>query len=227
MVQELIDFSKEHFNILIYLIALVTAILTYRKYFDTVLKYLPALIAYTFFNELLGYFIRYSENFAFFEDITFANDIIYNIYDLFYYGFFFWVFWKLAPTLTYRKIVKILGILVLVIFILNSFVQDPFLISLYYSTSIASFILAFVILGFWVNRKDEFKWSWDKHNLLFWICLGLFIFHLIFPILFLTIYLNREIAIKYEFHMILRYLIVVMYSLFCLGFIISRRRAFR
>lgn len=227
MFQELIDFSEEHFYILIYFFALVIAIVNYRKFFDTVLKYFPALIAYTFFNELLGYFIRYSEKFAFFEDITFANDFIYNIYDLFYYGFFFWVFWKLAPSHRQKKIIIVLALAVLCGFLISLFFQDPFLISLYYATSLASFVLAIIVLWHWIARLKSFNWEWDKHNLLFWVSLGLFIFHLLFPWLFLTIYLNKEIAIRFEFHIILRYLIVVMYALFCVGFVISRRRAFR
>ncbi|MEO0570362.1 MAG: hypothetical protein AAF039_01580 [Bacteroidota bacterium] len=227
MVQELIDFSKEHFNIIIYFIALTISIVNYRKYFDTVLKYFPALIAYTFFNELLGYFIRYSDKFAFFEDVTFANDIIYNIYDLFYYGFFLWVFWKLATSPKLKKVIGVLAFAVVLGYLISLFFQDPFLISLYYATSLASFVLAIVILLHWISRSHGFNWEWEKYNLLFWVSFGLFIFHLIFPFLFLTIYLNRGIAIKFEFHLIVRYIIVIMYLLFCIGFITSRRRAFR
>lgn len=227
MIQELIDFGKEHFYIVIYFVALVIAILNYRKYFDTELKYFPALIAYTFFNELLGFFVRYSERFAFFEDITFANDFIYNIYDLFYYGFFFWVFWRLTSIPKLKKGIKFFAIAFLCAYILSVFFQDPFLISLYYAASLASFLLALAIIFYWVSRKAQWNWHVERYNLMFWVSLGLFIFHITFPILFLTIYLNKVIAIAFEFQLILRFFIVIMYTCFCFGFITCRRRAFR
>ncbi|MEM6540217.1 MAG: hypothetical protein AAF634_03605, partial [Bacteroidota bacterium] len=61
----------------------------YRKYFDTVLRYFPLIIAYTFFNELLGNVIRYNENFAFRTESTDSNQIIYNIYIIIFFLFFF------------------------------------------------------------------------------------------------------------------------------------------
>jgi len=209
-----------------YFISLIIAMLNYRKYFDTVLKYFPVIIAYTFFNELLGYVIRYSDSFAFFADNTFANDIIYNVYDLFYYGFFYWVFWGLVTNPKKKHVIKILAFSVLGIYIINSFFQDPMTISLYYATSLASLILAFFVLLYW-KSKTEWNWSLEKNNLMFWVSLGLFIFHILFPVLFLTGYLKSEIWYEYNFQSILRVIIVIMYSLFCVGFIISRRRAFR
>lgn len=226
MFQELIDFSKEHFNILVYFIALTIAIYNYRKFFDTVLKYFPVLIAYTFFNELLGYFIRYSDNFAFFEEKTFANDIIYNVYDLFYYGFFFLVFWRLANSVKLKNCFKALALIVLASYIVSCFFQNPFTMSLFYATSMASIVLALVIALHWKSRSKEWNWKLEKHNLMFWVSVGLFIFHTIFPVLFLTGYLKAEIWYAYNFQTILRIIIVVMYAYFCFGFITSRRRAF-
>ena len=227
MFQELIDFFGEHFNIPIYFVVLIIAIIYYKKYFDTVLKYFPALIAYTFFNELLGYFIRYSNNFAFFEDVTFANDFIYNIYDLIYYSFFFWVFWNLTTSTKLKNVIKVLSFVVLCSYIISAFFQNPLIMSLYYATSLASGILALIILLYWTNRSKEWNWKVEKYNLMFWVSIGLFVFHIIFPILYLRGILNSEIWYKYNFQMILRSSIVIMYSLFCIGFIISRKRAFR
>lgn len=227
MFQDIIEFTREHFNIPIYFISLLISLANYRKFFDTVLKYLPALIAYTFFNELLGYFIRYSDKFAFFEDITFANDLIYNIYDLFYYGFFFWVFWKLVNSIKLKNAIKTIAILALCLYIISSFFQNPLVMTLYYATTFSSFALAISTMLYWANHWRDWKWNIEKHNLMFWISFGLFAFHLTFSILYLRGTLNPEIWYKYNFQMILRLSIVIMYTLFCIGFIVSKRRAFR
>lgn len=226
MSQEFIEIVKNYFLIPVYLFALIIALRHYRKYFDTVLKFFPVLIAYTFFNELLGHFIRYSDNFAFFEDKTFANDIIYNVYDLFYYGFFFLVYWRLANSTKLKTSIKVLGIAVLMSYIISCFFQNPFTVSLFYATSIASFTLAIIVILHWTSRRTDWNWQLEKRNLMFWVSVGLFIFHIIFPILFLTGYLKSEIWYKYNFQTILRVIIVIMYTFFCFGFIASHRRAF-
>lgn len=226
MSQDFVQFIVNNFPLPVYLFALLVAIYHYKKYFDTVLKYFPILIAYTFFNELLGHFIRYSDSFAFFEDKTFANDIIYNVYDLFYYGFFFWVYWKLADSIKLKTSFKALAIIVLASYAVSCFFQNPFKMSLFYATSMASITLALVIGIHWKSRSKEWNWKLEKHNLMFWVSVGLFIFHTIFPVLFLTGYLKAEIWYAYNFQTILRIIIVVMYAYFCFGFITSRRRAF-
>lgn len=225
MTQDFVALLQNYFLLPFYVVALIIAVRYYKKYFDTALKYFPILIAYTFFNELLGHLIRYSDDFAFLPDKTFANDIIYNIYDLFYYGFYFFVFWTLAIKPRHKLFIKIIIFSVLGIYIINSFVQNPMQISLYYARSLTSIMLAICAVLYWLS-KEQWNWGAEKYNLMFWVSLGLFIFHLIFPFLFLTGYLKSEIWYKYEFQTILRISVVIMYSLFCTGFIISHRRAF-
>ena len=88
MSQKLIEFFSEQYILIVYLVALIVSILHYKKYYDTLMKYLPIIIAYTFFNELLGYFIRYTDDFAFLSTETKNNEIIYNLYQLIFFIFF-------------------------------------------------------------------------------------------------------------------------------------------
>lgn len=217
---------KDYFLLLIYLIAIVFAIVYYRKYLDTCLRYFPILIAYTLFNESLGHMIRYSDDFALWENYTFANDVIYNIYDLFYYGFFFYVFYVLNSDKKQQKMIKILSIIILCGYIIESFYHNPLLVSLYYATSLASFSLGFLsLMHLWyiLKKHPEHVYS----NLMFWISLGLIIFHFLFPPLFLTGYLAPQIWYSYNINFIIRIIIIIMYSFFCIGFFRSRRRSFR
>lgn len=226
MIEELIQFSKEQFYLLLYLITLIIALTNYRKYFDTELKYFPALIAYTFFNELLGYFIRYSDQFAFFEDFTFANDLIYNIYDIIYYGFFLWVFWHLELFSSHRNKIKLFSLLIISSYVISAFLQNPLIMGLYYASSFSSIILALIVLIYWKLQSKDWVWKIKKYNLMLWVSLGLFIFHVVLPILYLFGMRNSEIWYKFNFQLILRFSIAIMYLLFNIGFLISRRRAF-
>ncbi len=143
MSPEFLDFIKTNFTIGAYFITLLISIFTYKKYFDTGLKYFPMIIAYTFLNEMLGHLIKYSDNFAFLTDKLFANDIIYNIYDIFYYGFFYILYWGLITQQKYRHWIKILSMLVIASYVVSCFFQNPLQISLFYATSLASLISSY------------------------------------------------------------------------------------
>lgn len=226
MSPELFDFIKTNFTIGAYFITLLISIFTYKKYFDTSLKYFPMIITYTFLNEMLGHLIKYSDNFAFLSDKVFANDIIYNIYDIFYYGFFFIVFWKLVSQQKFKVWIKRLSIIVLLSYFISCFFQNPIEISLFYATSLASLILAIICILYLIDKGTGWQWSKEKYNLVWWVSLGLLFFHSIFPILFLLGYLHGDIWEEYELQTVLRLCILLMYIFFCIGFIKSRKRNF-
>lgn len=175
---------------------------------------------------MLGHLIKYSDNFAFLSDKVFANDIIYNIYDIFYYGFFFIVFWKLVSQQKFKVWIKRLSIIVLLSYFISCFFQNPIEISLFYATSLASLILAIICILYLIDKGTGWQWSKEKYNLVWWVSLGLLFFHSIFPILFLLGYLQGDIWEEYELQTVLRLCILLMYIFFCIGFIKSRKRNF-
>lgn len=203
--------------------------ITYGKYFDTALKYFPLIIAYTFFNELLGYFIRYQDGFAFFskEELNSANGLIYNIYEFIFYGSFFYIYWKLARNSIQKKGILALSIISLLSYIINSFFHNPIHIILYWASAIASISLFIIALEYLIGLKNIQEGRLQKYNLMFWVSLSIAIFYFIFPILSIIGYENYELWEKLKLRTVLKILIVVMYTLFGIGFIMSRRRAFR
>lgn len=229
MTQELVEFLKEHYNIPVYFIVLIFSVLFYKKYFDTALRYFPLLIAYTFFNELLGYFIRFKEGFAFFSNPKYlnANDIIYNIYTIIFFGYFYYVYWSLIDNEKDKKKIKVLAGLTVLAFIINSFFLNPFTINLYHATSICSWILVYIIALYFKDKAIRLFGNGEKHNLAYWISLGLLIFYSILPLLFIIGFNNYQLYDALYLKTVLRILIVTMYSIFCYGFVVSRRRAFR
>ena len=139
MDQEWIDFIKNQYFLVVYFITWVISMISYKKYFNTILKYFPILIAYTFLNELLGYFIK-TDYFSFFSDAKYlnANDLIYNLYTLIFFGFFYFLYWKLVESEKFKTWISIASGVTLLSFIVRSFFQNPILMSLYYVNIIAS-----------------------------------------------------------------------------------------
>lgn len=229
MSPKLIMFIEESYFVVIYGLTLLVAILTYRKYFDTILKYFPILIVYTFFNELLGYFIRYYPNFSFFSELPKhgQNDIIYNIYDLIYFGFFFFVYWKLNQTTIYKKWIKIAALLAFSSYLISAFFQNPFEMTLFYATSLSSSILVFCIILYFLDKKKQKEDFIQPNNLMFWVSIGQFVFYTVFPVIFLTGFLKFDLWVKYNLITVLRILIIIMYSIFIIGFLKGSRKAFK
>lgn len=218
---------KEFFFIPIYIVTLLVAMLNYKKFFDTALKHFPLLIAYTFFNELLGSFIRYNESFAFFPETTNSNQIIYNIYIVVFFLYFFNVYRKMIEDIKIKKFIKWGSVIMLLAYLINSFFQNPFMSDLIYANAIGSWLLVAWGVIYLKNLDPPYKWNRDKRNLMFWTTVSLIVFYFFFPILFLVGYLHFETWVLYKFKLVLKVLITLMYALFCIGFIASHQKSFR
>ncbi len=228
MPEELIVFFKESYFVLVYGLTLAIAFITYKKYYDTELKYFPVLIAYTFFNELLGYFIRYNPNFALFEDFlkNTHNDIIYNIYNIFYFGFFYFLYWKLITNQTFKKRIVIAALIAFLTHLVSLFFQNPFEMNLFYATAFSSWALVFCIVLYFLDKLNNNDKLVQTNNLMFWVSLGLFIFYNVFPIIYLIGFLQYETWATYNLLTVLRIGIILMYTIFIVGFVKGKRRSF-
>lgn len=229
MNQIILDFINRSFFAIIYGIALVVSIKTYRNYFDTVFKYLPLIIAYTLLNEILGFFIRNYPEYSFFNDIKYSrfNDIIYNLYDLVFFPYFYYIYWKLASKRIYKVSIVLTSSFAILSYLVSSFYQNPMDTMLYYAYFIASTVLIFCILLNSIEKRENNIPITNQYNLVFWINLSLVIFYSISPFLLIIGYTQIEIWEQFNLRLILRILIVIMYSLIIFGLLRSRRRQFR
>lgn len=226
MSSDWVDFVSRNYFVAAYVIALFISIWSYKKYFDTPLKYFPIIIAYTLFNELLGYFIRYSEDYAFFSSIQDANGIIYNVHNIIFYIFFHYVYMELIKNLKFKKYIRLSAVLLLVSYLVNALFFDPFIQILFYASAFGSCTIVFITILYFINNA-KWKWVYEKYNLMTWISLGLLSFYSIFPIIYLVGFTNTDIWYSLKLGKIIHILIFTMYVLFSIGFIFSRRRAFR
>ena len=76
------EFLKENYFLALYAIALILSIIRYKGYFDSLLKYLPMIIAYTLISEILGLVIREYDDIqiVYLEGYSFYNILIFNIF---------------------------------------------------------------------------------------------------------------------------------------------------
>lgn len=224
-----IEMVENSYFVPVYGVTWIIAMATYKKYYNGVLKYFPLLIAYTFLNELLGIFIRYTDYFSFFSEKEFANanDIVYNIYDLVFFGFFYFVYWKLAKSRKTRNWVLVGSGISIISYVVSSIWQNPLEVSLYYANAVACWILVSFAIIYLKQLLIGWDWKVQQGNLMFWVSIGLALFHLFFPILFITAYLKHDVWQAYHLQSITRILIVFMYGIFCVGFIFCRKNGVR
>ncbi len=226
-----IDILIEDFYLVLYGITLIVALLNYRKYYDTSLKYLPILLVYTFFNELLGTFIHNFEEFQFVSDNKHAdyNVIIYNIYDVFFFLYFYYLYRKLLQKSKYKKWIWYATFAYIISVLINPFIQDPLLHMQIYAYVIgASILVACIILHLTTIRVNYGPFG-IHNNAMLWFDLGLLLFHLGYiPIAIMTHdYYFEKFQEFIHLRTIHLALIVIMYCSFIVGFLLMRKRAFR
>lgn len=229
MMQELQIFLKENYFIPLYLVTWIVAMYRYRRYFDTVMRFFPIFIMYTFLTELLGYFVKHYEEFQFFSDPSYSwhNVIIYNIYSLASFAFFYYIYWTVLKRTRNRGLVKYGALVSLLGYVISLFFQDPFHSNLYYADLIASLFLILYIWMYFKEKRTEESEHPLYRSLLFWVSWGLAIFHIFFPFIFIAAYETPKFYFAYHLHEFLIILISLMYFLFIIGFLIGQRKAFR
>jgi len=227
MGQVILAYLKTNYFVVVYGVTWFISVFTYRKYFDTVLKYFPIIIAYTFFSELLGGVIANNQNFQLFFDHKYINHnaILYNVYHFSFFLFFFFVYWRVTTVPIQKKILAIGGLFFILINLVNLAFENPLAKSLVYAYIFGVFFLIYTTIFYFKETLKKIKLRILKHSLLFWVSSGLLIFHAVY----LPLKIVREFDYYYyapfrQFHLIM---IVVMYLIFCIGFIVSKRGAFR
>lgn len=216
------DIFLENAYLPIYAITVIVALWRFPRYYDTVFKYLPVLLTYTFLNEVLGNIIKYFDEYDFvFKDLlTYNNWVIYNIYDIIFYVYFIYVYWLSTKKEYARKIILTGGILYLIAAVVNPFLTDfltRFQMISYFTGASVLIASIFIYLNY---HKQKTGSVFNSRNLLSWISAGILVFLMGYiPLIILG---HLEIVPRADFQIIRRIhllLILTMYSCFILGFI--------
>lgn len=223
----MLEILKSNLYLPLYAITWILSIIKLPKYFDSTLKYLPIIIGYTLFNEILGALVYNIEDFTFFSELQYSSYtlLIYNLYDLIFFPFFFFVYWKSLHNNRVKKIIKYGGILFLIVFFINSLLVNPLKFELWYAYIFGGLMLIVSILAFLKSLIRNSSTSYISNNLLFWISVGLLIFHLGY--LPITIFKNSHLDLTISDYSSIRQvhigLIIFMYGCFIIGFVKMKR----
>jgi hypothetical protein len=220
---KLLDIFLENSFILFYVVALIVALIKYPNYFDTPLKYYPILLIYTFINELLGYLIKIDFGFnpIFSEKFLENNVVFYNVYNFIFFLFFLYVFRSFIISELHKKIVLILAFGFILVSIANLFSQNFLLTSQVYAYSFGGLSLIYSIIIYLRENSGILRRKIAKLSLLFWIGIGLLIFHLGYiPIKIYYSFSNfADIELYYNIRRIHLSLVGLMYCFIIYGFI--------
>ena len=227
MNQVILDFIENNYFVIVYGITWFISAITYKKYFDTLLKYFPIIIAYTFFNELLGGLIANNDNYqiVFEKTDTVYNYIIYNLYHFSFFLYFYILYQKVIINLIQKNYIKYGIYFFVLINIINIIFQNPLINFFIFPYLFGVIFLIYCLIIYFKQTLKTYTMDLLKYNLLFWVSLGLLVFHIIY----LPLKIFREF--KYELYIPFRHfhlsMIVLMYVIFSIGFIVCKRKAFR
>lgn len=220
---EMLDIILRNSFLYVYGASIFFALFSYSKYFDSSLKYLPILLAYTFLNELLGSLIRQNPDFnpvisGFYASYT---RVFYNIYVSIFILYFLFIYYNFFKNDNYKKIIKLLSISYIVSVIICLFFQDYMIEFQLYPTIYGSVILTYCSIQYLIKQPRTLRLKFAEESLLFWLSIGLLMFTLgVMPILIYNSTLDfqdKEVYFKLKrVHIII---VDVMYCCFIYGFI--------
>lgn len=217
----MVDFLKDNYFILLYGVTLIIALLRYKRYYSSIVKYFPIIIIYTIVSEVLGYFIRDFEDFqiVYENKYQYANYIIFNVYDLVFFFYFYFLFWKTMKNKEHKAIIKYGSLVYLVSALINPFFQNVYIYPQLYASTIGSIVL---IIAVYLYFRQNWNQKGKKHDLILWIGGGLLVFNIFFPIISIISFFDYPSYEKFKLRQVHYVLIVAMYMCFIMGFILMK-----
>lgn len=218
------ELLKSDYYLLFYACALLFSLMNYKKYFDTVLKFLPIIIVYTFLSEILGVLIRDYKDFEliFKEGYSSYNQVIFNIYYLVFFLYFYFVYFRTIKNSSFKKNLHFGSLVFIAAMVINSFFQNALVMPLIYGHSIGSVVLIYCIINYFLELKSKTR-KLLSQNLLFWVSLGLLIFYFVYPFVLFIGFFDYELYQKLNLRRVHHISISLMYSCFIIGFIKMKR----
>jgi len=221
----MLEYLLENYFILLYFIALVLSIAKYQRYYDTVLRYFPILLAYTFLSEVLGLIVRDVDDIQLIYKQEFHNynTIIFNVFDIIFFLYFFYIYYHLSKYPITKKIIKYGSVFFVITCIVNLFYQDFFTEPQNFGIIAGSIILLYAAI-IYLYKLITIKHKLPLHtNLLFWISVGILIFYMCYPITMYILSFNYELFTAYNLSKYHYATIGIFYSCIILGLLFMKR----
>lgn len=200
--------------IIIYGISVIVGLLTYSKYaHKTALKVFLGFLIYSLLTELLGTYLG--------RILVVNNNYVYNIWNI--VAFFFYAYFVLSSVKERKRriFIKLLvGIFFIVTFINIVFYAGLIKYILVRNNVFAKSLIVIMILIYFIELLQSDEILNIKKSLFFWICLGVFLYNLVFlPAMSLVWYTSFFGMFAY----IVLGLNIIMHFCFITGFIASKK----
>ena len=197
-----------------YLSAVLSICFLY-KYKNTILKYFALILVYTALNEIFGGYL---------QELVDSNKIIYNIYNFVIFTYFFWLYRASLSSKIYKNLITAFGLSYIIAFTINSFYQNYLIESQTVPYIIAGIFLIISIIFYFIEILKSEKVLNVNKNLLFWISVGLFLYHVgIIPFRIIS---NSYIYTQgYSDPFYIKFILVIIMNLcFIIGFVWSSNK---
>ncbi len=201
---------------LLYGVSAIASIIYWYKYKDTALRYFPILLVLTFFLEFYGEWLYVTLGY---------NALFYNLYNSLFFLFFYHVFRSFIKNRNFKKWILYSAIL----FLAATFI-DPFFESFIDFPQLLSYIvggcvLIFCIILYYIEILTTSKILVIKHDILFWISVGLLLFYVGYlPIKFTRTFFASSQDLFMTLRLVHWILIFIMHSCFIIGFVWTKKR---
>ncbi len=209
------------------LIAAITATIYFYKYKKTQLRYLLPLIWLITIIEFIGPYLTENELLIIKgKDGTRYNLWLYNLLEIITFPTFFYIYIKSINNITFNKWVKFLFIGYILISILNwSLLQNFFKEWSELPYIYGSISLIITVIFYFIELLRSEKIIVFHRLLLFWISVGLLLFHT--GVIPFSIKINGYALIPgiHELFLIMYILAIIMYLTFTFGFIWSKKES--
>ena len=221
----MLEYFLNNYFLLLYLLAFILSLAKYRLYYDTILKYLPMVIAYTLLSEVLGLIVRDIDDIQIIykQEYYNYNTVIFNVFDIIFYLYFFYVYYHLIENSFGKKLIKYGSIVFLASCIINLFSQNFYIEPQNYAIIIGAIILLYATLTYLFNTQKTEKILPSYTNLLFWISIGIIIFYTCYPVTMYVLTFHYDIYEKYNLSQYHYACIGVFYTCIITGFVLMKR----
>lgn len=223
----MLEFVKGNYCIVVYGIALIFALVKYRFYYESSLRYFPIIIGYTLLSEILGYLVVEYEDFqiVYLDKIAFShyNHLIFNIFDVVFFLYFFYIYRKIIHNPKYKSIIMYGALLFIVTCLINPFFQNILILPQLMAITVGSAALIVCIVLYFKTLRQKQDKNVEFNNLLSWISIGLSAFYPFYPII-MFLGFHYDIYVDLHIRLLHHITIVIMYGCFIIGFLKMRRR---
>lgn len=225
---DLLDTILENTYKPLYAITLLIALIKYPKYYNSPLKFFPVLLMYTFLTETLGYITKNYEEYKISIYSAFVNHnvIIYNIYNLVFFSYFLYVYWKCINNKKYKNRILYGSIGFYAAALINPFFQSFKLESQLLTYITGGLLIIYCAILFFIDNRTKEEGQNFERTALKWISIGLLIFYWGYIPIRASRYYNYIYKINEYVHLrrIHLTLICLLYICFIIGLLRMRRK---